>query len=141
MQRVAEYYASIAARSPRGIDDVILCTMPFSHGAGPGLVRGGVNAGATMILQRRSRGRNWSCQAPHPGPARKRPKSHVALHIIWQVPSLFLPGISLWYTTYQQFCHAVGAERARGSPDIPGSAAPHSRSEAHTSALQSLMST
>src|SRR3546814_15165840 len=45
--------------------------------------------------QRRSRGRNWSCQAPHPGPARKRPKSHVALHIIWQVPSLFLPGISL----------------------------------------------
>src|SRR3546814_11207812 len=53
MQRVAEYYASIAARSPRGIDDVILCTMPFSHGAGPGLVRGGVNAGATMILQRR----------------------------------------------------------------------------------------
>ena len=51
--RVGEYYASIAARSPRGMDDVILCTMPFSHGAGPGLVRGGVNAGATMILQRR----------------------------------------------------------------------------------------
>lgn len=52
-QRWLAYMQSVMQRIPRGDDDVSLVTLPFSHGAGPALVRSSVMAGNAMVLQRR----------------------------------------------------------------------------------------
>src|SRR5882757_9235777 len=52
-REAAEYLADVAARSSRRTDDVYLATMPFSHGAGPGHVRGALRAGAWVVFLRR----------------------------------------------------------------------------------------
>jgi long-chain acyl-CoA synthetase len=52
-QRTLEYAASMEEKFPRRPDDVVLCSMPFSHGAGPGLIRGSVTAGNRMVFMRR----------------------------------------------------------------------------------------
>ena len=52
-REAAEYHAAVAARSSRRPGDVYLATMPFSHGAGPGHVRGALRAGARVVFLRR----------------------------------------------------------------------------------------
>jgi long-chain acyl-CoA synthetase len=52
-REAAEYLADVAARSSRRPGDVYLATMPFSHGAGPGHVRGALRAGAQVVFLRR----------------------------------------------------------------------------------------
>jgi long-chain acyl-CoA synthetase len=53
LHRVMEYLSDMQARQARLPNDVVLCTMPFSHGAGPGLVRASTTAGNRMIFLRR----------------------------------------------------------------------------------------
>jgi long-chain acyl-CoA synthetase len=53
MQKFLEYRASMAEAAGRRENEVILCTMPFSHGAGPSIVRGGIARGCPMVMQRR----------------------------------------------------------------------------------------
>lgn len=52
-QMAAEYFADMRARRAPTPGDVILCTLPFSHGAGPTQVREATTAGNKMIFQRR----------------------------------------------------------------------------------------
>lgn len=52
-QRMLEYAESIASSVSRAATDVTLVTLPFSHGAGPALVRASVVAGNTMVFLRR----------------------------------------------------------------------------------------
>jgi long-chain acyl-CoA synthetase len=53
VQEMSEYAASMESRISRQAEDVVLVTMPFSHGAGPGLVRGSIRAGNAMVFMRR----------------------------------------------------------------------------------------
>jgi long-chain acyl-CoA synthetase len=48
-----EYVASMREADSRYQSDVVLVTMPFSHGAGPALVRGAIAVGAKMVFMRR----------------------------------------------------------------------------------------
>ncbi|WP_354665600.1 AMP-binding protein, partial [Escherichia coli] len=50
-QKFLEYRASMAEAAGRRENEVILCTMPFSHGAGPSIVRGGIARGCPMVMQ------------------------------------------------------------------------------------------
>lgn len=52
-REAAEYFADLATKGMVGPDDVCLLTMPFSHGAGPGIVRGALRVGATVVFERR----------------------------------------------------------------------------------------
>jgi long-chain acyl-CoA synthetase len=53
LKLLMEYVASMREADARYPDDVVLVTMPFSHGAGPALVRGAVSVGAQMVFMRR----------------------------------------------------------------------------------------
>ena len=53
LETVSEYFADMQSRQARSPDDVVLCSMPFSHGAGPALVRGSTTAGNKMVFMRR----------------------------------------------------------------------------------------
>jgi long-chain acyl-CoA synthetase len=53
LKLLMEYVASMREADPRYPGDVVLVTMPFSHGAGPALVRGAVGVGAQMVFMRR----------------------------------------------------------------------------------------
>ena len=53
MQKIMEYFQSLAAARPQFPGDVVLISMPMHHGAGPGLVRGTLANGNTGILQQR----------------------------------------------------------------------------------------
>ena len=53
MQKIMEYYQSLAAARPQVPGDVVLISMPMHHGAGPALVRGTLASGNIGILQRR----------------------------------------------------------------------------------------
>lgn len=48
-----EYQRSVAESRPQLSGDVVLCTMPMHHGAGPGLVWGTMRKGNLLVLLRR----------------------------------------------------------------------------------------
>lgn len=50
---IAEYQASVAAARPQRRGDIMLLTMPLSHGAGPGIVWGAVRLGNLVVMQKR----------------------------------------------------------------------------------------
>lgn len=50
---IAEYQASVAAARPQVSGDVMLLTMPLSHGAGPGIIWGAVRFGNLVVMQKR----------------------------------------------------------------------------------------
>lgn len=50
---LGEYMASIRKHVVRSHDDIALCALPFSHGAGPALVRSAYSAGGICIFMRR----------------------------------------------------------------------------------------
>jgi long-chain acyl-CoA synthetase len=52
-QAALEYATDVADHTSRDRDDVFLATMPFSHGAGPGHVRGSLKVACPVVFQRR----------------------------------------------------------------------------------------
>lgn len=52
-QDALEYLADVADHTSRGRDDVFLASMPFSHGAGPGHVRGSLTVACPVVFHRR----------------------------------------------------------------------------------------
>jgi long-chain acyl-CoA synthetase len=52
-ERLLAYMHGVESALPRAADDVVLVTMPFSHGSGPAQVRGVVRNGSALVLMRR----------------------------------------------------------------------------------------
>lgn len=53
IKEMLEYFQSVADSRPSVPEDVVLCTMPMHHGAGPAVAWGALRLGNLLILQRR----------------------------------------------------------------------------------------